>query len=200
MKILWPFILVLMVIPLVLAVEEDNYVSYEVNTTADLKIRVANATDIVENAHCWLDIYRPNGSLVVNDSNMTYIARKYNYTYVFDEVGEWFVEYYCNNTVLNEIAIYGRDISIKNTIGKKVWEYENRTLTQNISLSANVTLSTEDIWMYPNRTLTNLSNVQPDITQAVWGGNYTINIGLLSQFAENVWNYVARYTHGEDLT
>jgi len=48
------------------------------------------------------------------------------------------------------------------------------------------------IWNYTNRTLTNATNIAPDI----WGGNYTINPGLLVQFVSGVWDYVSRYTHG----
>jgi hypothetical protein len=79
---------------------------------------------------------------------------------------------------------------------RNIWEYENRTLTEDIEVEINYTELSENVWGYNNRTLTNLSNVGPDITFSVWGDNYTINTGLMGQFVSNVWDYVARYTHG----
>jgi len=194
----------LLLIPIVIAVEDTEYESYKVNEIAHLKIRVANATDIITDANCTLDIYNPSNVLLIDNGNLSYSGRRYNYTYVFNEVGEWFVEYSCYNIARDETTIYGKEISIQEfdisdtsinytQIQEDVWDESNRTLTYYPPATVNNTAVAQGVWTSPVRTLTNLTNVAPDL----WGGNYTINTGLLGQITGGVWNFVARYIHGE---
>jgi len=65
--------------------------------------------------------------------------------------------------------------SVFTNISKLVWSYANRNLTYYSVTQVNYTKIQKDIWNYE--------------------GNVTTN--LLSQLASTVWNYVARYIHGE---
>jgi hypothetical protein len=65
---------------------------------------------------------------------------------------------------------------ISNT-SQKVWSYQNRTLTQNISASVNV----------------NTTQIANDI----WNWNGLINSNILNQTANAIWSFVGRYIQGE---
>lgn len=84
-----------------------------------------------------------------------------------------------------------------NSTAKRVWNYSTRNLTYYPPASIDYEEAATWVWNDTTRTLTNLSNVDVDIGNAVWSsGNYTINVGLLTQIIVGVWEYVGRYTHG----
>lgn len=90
-------------------------------------------------------------------------------------------------------------------IGKvptKVWNYtSHRNLTYYEPATVNADQVGEAVWNYtPHRNLTYYEITSVNYTlvgEAVWGENYTIDSGLLGQIVYDVWDYVARYTHGE---
>lgn len=105
----------LLLVSFVYSVEDSDYLSYKVNEESELKLRVWNQTDVILDAACYLDIYDETNALVINDGQMSQTARWYNYSYTFDTVGEWFVEYNCtknnNNTILGKfVSVQARDM------------------------------------------------------------------------------------------
>jgi hypothetical protein len=93
-------------------------------------------------------------------------------------------------------------------IPQQVWNYTTRNLTYyppQVDMT-NYTQVANVVWNNTNRNLTyyqNFTTPQVDMTNYtqvanyVWSytGNVTSNI--LSQISTNIWNFVARYTHGE---
>jgi hypothetical protein len=82
-----------------------------------------------------------------------------------------------------------------NKTPERVWNYTNRTLTQN--LSATVTINTtqiaNDVWSASNRSLSNNTQIAQDVWN--WAGNITDNV--LTQIATKIWTWVGRYINGE---
>jgi len=48
---------------------------------------------------------------LVDDGVMNFSTRRYNYSYTFNSVGEWFNEFSCQNGP--ETTIFGREVSIQ---------------------------------------------------------------------------------------
>ena len=135
-----------MALPFAMAIEDSQYESYSVGEDALLKIRVANATDVILDANCTVDIYNPDNTLVVDDGELTYGGRRYSYLYNFNESGEWFVEYFCYNPTRDETTIMGKEISVQEIdlqdvgadIPGQVWSYQNRTLTNASNIAGDI--------------------------------------------------------------
>lgn len=84
----------------------------------------------------------------------------------------------------------------------KIWNYSpGRNLTYYAPASVDIDAVGNAVWNYtPHRNLTYYETASVNYTavgEAVWGENHTINVGLLGQMVYGVWDYVARYTHGE---
>lgn len=94
-------------------------------------------------------------------------------------------------------------------IPEQVWNYTTRNLTYyppQVDMT-NYTQVANAVWNNTNRNLTyyqNFTTPQVDMTNytqvasSVWNFAGSITDNVLSQIATKIWNWVARYTHGED--
>jgi len=130
------FLMLVLCVSLVSALEPGNYKSFEVDTVGDVRIRVMNHSHIISTADCTIDLYNTSNDLVVDEGSMSYETRYYNYSYLFNSVGVWFAEYTCNNTANNELTLYAEDLLIINNTIDKIYEKiesVNQSLTDKIS-------------------------------------------------------------------
>ena len=187
--------------------------------------------------NCSLTAWYPNSSLLISQSPMTWNMNYFSYSLSAAQTaltGNYNGLVICNN--LNQsrnsgftyvISTTGSNINDDvNNISFNVWNYTNRTLTSNISVTIpNVTVTVNNsaiadaVWTDANRTLTYYADTTNYtlIPLNVWNYNGVVSNNLLTQFAYSVWNYVgsitvvssqigqeiwsypARYTHGEVL-
>ena len=134
-------------------------------------------TAAVNNATAGLATNVINGVWNATNRNLTYYSDMTNYSQIV--IGVW-------NATSRNLTFYPAEVDLTNytQIGQTVWNAVNRNLTYYPSVTVNST----------------------DIANAVWAYNGTINSNIISQYviitnniASDVWNYTARYTHGEIL-
>jgi len=161
-----------------LTAAQDNYIGEtEYNLQEGVGKIVVRMTDVtgdpVINGTCTARIIYPNNTIYINNTPMTEVASVGG---IYE--GLYFVDFNLSNVT----GIYpyvvdcnkgGKDYFLMNTFHVK-------------------DIATE-VWTADNRTLTNATNIAGDI----WSQNVTIHPNILLQIVDNVWNYVARYIHGE---
>jgi len=95
----------------------------------------------------------------------------------------------------NQLLTLSMVTDIVNNTALRVWDYQNRTLTQNISSasSINTTQIAIDVWNANNRSLSN----ETQIAEKVWNWSGNISDNILTQIATKIWSFVGRYIQGE---
>ena len=83
-------------------------------------------------------------------------------------------------------------------IDADVWNFTSRVLTNFSFDVVNETEIANEVWTYTPRQLTYFNHTAT--AEQVWYWTGIIYPNILGNYSENMWNWTARYTHGEDLT
>lgn len=146
------------------------------------------------------DTHNETISIPIGLEQSTYSEFLYFYPYIVQN--DNVISTYKRN--INQVLTLSIVNDIVNNTALRVWNYNNRTLTQNISSTTiiNTTQIANDVWSSTNKTLTyyppqvDMTNYT-QVANYVWSytGNVTTNI--LNQIGTTIWGWVSRYTHGE---
>jgi len=153
----------------------------------------------------WLDFYDAEHEVETGNHTLsvpmgtiegTYAEFLYFYPIIMQDYE--IIKQYQRNA--NQILTLNMVSDIVNNTHLRVWNWTNRTLTQNISI--NTTQIANEVWSSTNKTLTyyppqeDMTNYT-QVANYVWSytGNVTSNI--LNQIGTTIWEWVTRYTHGE---
>ena len=152
---------------------EDAILTVKINIDENLEIKLMNDTSGVIGANCEVRIIDPNNNIDLGFSTMTDTGTSwYNYTYSFDELGYWKIDYSCSYGVesiewgervlvvdelksdkIDSLNVSGINYS---RIDETIYEINESIInhgdlnwvTGNISGNITLDITSEDIWNY----------------------------------------------------
>lgn len=161
-------------------ISPDVMSPYDITPLVINVYKMSNPSEGVSGATCTLNAKGPSvlggsGSLVLSGYPMSDEGAGTYYASPPAPSGGWpsgvyLLEVNCQKSGYN--VYITKNIRIEDKIYQRIWEYNDRTLTQ---------------------------DAYDSIADEIWTVNRTIEPGLSDQMSTSIWNYVARYVHGEIL-